>query len=868
MFFKKNIALMTALAAAAQVSPAQAQGLTLEEILVTARKRTESVQDVPLSIVPIQAEALQRRDIQTMQDLATNTIGMTYNGGISSGVQGSAQLRGLSTNFVQDRFQNVGIYIDGVYLQRQSMMNIGMVDLARVEVVKGPQNALYGRNAFAGAINYVTERPGEEFEAYLMTTVGSDDRQDYGGAISGTIIPDLLYGRAAYRTSEYDGANENPHPFSGVNVPGFHNEDNLGGWDDETTSLSLVFTPSEHLEIGATYYDTEIQREFQSSYFINGLQQVASFGTSVFDDLNFNRKTMQIQQGPFFTEYTGNTIWKGKLPDSHPGGTFIGSGAAQEDQVIPGAVDPRGYGSLADTELFGMTLAWDITEAWSLSYQFGSIEHDSQTSGPAQRDALEGSLYNDVIQVLHSSDFSSRPNSNLETDSHELRVEWNGGEKLFFSGGLYYADTDDESYDLTIFAPTCSNRDLNGDGSAEDEIANCSLEIVPGMPSPLDDAQFLGILDFFNTYWNGARANDTQYDDEIMAIFFEASYDLTDKLVIRLEARYTEEDREVERLTDIFGLAPGEVGVGNGLTGPAEVESTIVVPRDDETFDYFTPRLSIDWAWSDNSLLYAYVAKGVKSGGFNNSTSTADLTYDEEENWTFEVGSKNVFFDNRLTLNGAVFYVDWSDLQGALSPIVQSQNSNVVVGNIGDATNFGFEVESSWRFNEVWSVDLAYTWINPEYDDTSYDAAQRYYYWNCDVDVIPPDDPETGPFLCGDTSVDGNQLSRTSKQQAIAAINYVDEWFDGWVVSARFDASYRSKQYLTPLNVGYIDAYTLYNGSVNFTGPDGHWDLTLWGKNLSDESYVSGAFSTALFNNYLVATGQERSYGATLRYNF
>jgi iron complex outermembrane receptor protein len=873
MFDKKKIAVLVALSSLA--GGLQAQGtdgseLMLEEIIVTARKQAESLQDVPLSIVPFQGEQLMRRDIQSMEDLAANTIGLSYNQGVSSGVQGSATIRGLSTNFVQDRFQNVGIYVDGVYLQRQSMMNIGMVDLARVEVVKGPQNALYGRNAFAGAINYVTDKPTEEFSAYLMTTQGSDDRHDYRGAVSGTLIQNKLLGRVAYGQSEFDGANKNPHPYSGVNVPGFNNEDNLGGWDDETYSASLTFTPTDTIETGITYYHTDVKREFQSSYFINGIQEVANFGTSQYDDMNFNQKTLQVQQGPILQEFTGNTLYKGKLPERPKPGTYAGTGTPQADQAIFGAVDPRGYGAKAETELVSVNFAWDISDVWSVQYLFGYIDHDSKTSGTAQRDAMEGSSYNDITKIIHSSDFSSRPNSSMDTDSHELRLQWAGNDKFSGSAGLYYAETNDESYDLTIFAPVCGDRDVNGSGSNADEIANCNLRIEPGMPSPLADSQFLGILDFFDNYWNGSRSNRTKFDDKITAVFMEASYDMTEDLTLRVEARYTEEDREVNRLTDIFGLAPGETGYGTGVFGDVAVESSIVVPKDDKTFDYFTPRFSVDWAWSDENMVYAYVAKGVKSGGFNNSTSVEDLTFDEEENWTYEIGSKNVFFDNHLTLNGAFFYVDWSDMQGSLSPTVQSQNSNTVIGNIGDATNYGFEIEGTWRFNTEWSVDLAYTWIKPEYDDAEFDAAQRYYYYDCPVDVIPDEDPNNPgkPFLCGNTNIDGNQLSRTSEEMGIAAINYVDEWFNGWTVSARIDASYQSKQYVNPLNVGYIDARTLYNGSVNFTGPNNHLDLTLWGKNLSDEDYVQSTFSTGLFTNMLVATGQGLSWGATAKYSF
>jgi len=872
MFVNGKSAVL-ALALASLPAGVQAQGsgseLDLEEVIVTARKRAESVQDIPLAITPFQTEQLLRRDIQTVEDLATNTVGLSYNQGVSSGVQGSATIRGLATNFLQDRFQNVGVYLDGVYLQRQSMMNIGMVDLARIEVVKGPQNALYGRNAFAGAINYVTRKPSEDFEAYLLTTQGSDEREDYRAAFGGTLIEGALYGRVVYGISAFDGANDNPHPFDDADVPGFHNEGKLGGWDDETLAASLVFTPAETVEIGAAYYNTDIRREFQSSYIINGIQEVAAFGTSRYDDMNFNRKTLQMRQGPILSEFTGYTLFEGALPETPGPGRYAGPGMPVEDRAIFGAVDPRGFGARAETELVSVSVNWDIDYRWNLRYQFGYVEHDSLTSGPAQRDALEGSTYSDIARVIRSSDFSSRPNSALDTGSHELRLEWAGGDRLSVSGGLYYAQTDDESHDLTVFAPPCSDRDLNGNGSADDEIANCNLRVVPGVESPLDDVQFLGILDFFNRHWNGQRSNWTRFDDEITAVFAEATYNLTDELKLRLEARYTEEEREVVRLTDNFALAPGQVGTGSGLFGPVAVPSNIVIPEDDETFDYFTPRLSVDWAWRDGGMVYAYAAKGVKSGGFNNSTAVVDLTYDEEENWTFEIGSKNVLFDNRLTLNGALFYVDWSNIQGALSPTVQSQNSNVVIGNIGDATNLGFEIEGVWRFDSRWSVDFGYTWIDPEYDDAEYDAARRYYYYNCPLDVIPPGDPNNPgqPFLCGDADVDGNQLSRTSKHMAIGAVNYAGKWFDGWTVSARLDVAYQSRQYLTPLNVGYIDERTLANGSVNLVGPGGRWDVTVWGKNLSDEEYVQGVFVTSLFTNMLVAGGQGRTWGVTLKYN-
>ena len=943
-----------------RAQPSESEGaLALEEIIVTARRRAESLQEIPLSIVPFQAEQLQRRDIQTVEDIATGTIGLIYNGGTSSGVQGSVTLRGLATNFVQDRFQNVGIYLDGIYLQRQSMANIGMVDLARVEIVKGPQNALYGRNAFAGAINYVTQKPSHELEAYLLTTQGSDERQDYRGALSGPLLRDKLYGRLAWGISKYDGANENPHPLANADISGFHNENNLGGWDDQTYSLALQYNPIDNLELGASYYRTEIKREFQSNYVLAGLREISVFGLTQYDDLNFNEQTLDVYRGGApAVSTTANTLWQGELPTAPGPGQYRGASTcppppvpcstpAPTDNAVFGAVDPRGYGAIADTDLYSFNLAWAINDYWNLKYQFGDIEHESLTGGEAARDALAGSSYFVGIgragaEYIYSSDFSSRPISFVDQQSHELRVSWDA-DRFRLALGAYYSKTDDEQYDLTVFAPVCSDRDVNGDGSNADEIANCNLAIpteprapgaAPLVPSALAQATTganTALINFWDTHWNGRPTNHSQFEDEVTSVFAEFDYELTEALTLRAELRYTIEDRTITRLAGVFGLAPGETGTGSGMTprldfsmgfppapvlepltrpgpmGPVPVigpdgqpvmvpamdsiehsqDSSIEKPEDDETFNYATGRLSIDWAWRENSLLYAYIANGIKSGGFNNTESSSDLTYDEEENYTLEIGSKNTLFDNRLSLNATLFYVDWQGLQGSLAPISDSQNANVVTGNIGDATNLGFEIESSLRLSPAWSIDLAYTWTRPEYENgTEYDAARRHYYYQCNQEgplvleqgrtsepqrfgppqaIVPP---RSSTPLCGNADVGGNQLARTADQQAIGAINYRQEWFDGWDASARLEGSWQSKQYLTPLNVGFIASRTLYNGTVNITSPEARWDITFWGKNLTNEKYVQSQFTLSLFNRYLVALGQRRSWGTTVRYSF
>ena len=766
-----------------------------------------------------------------------------------------------------------------------------------------------------------------------------------------------------------------PHPFANADIQGFHNDGNLGGWDDSTFSAALQLTPGDNLEMSLSYYGTEIQREFQDSYVLNGLREVgaAISGTSFFDDLNYNPKTLVVpgRGGAPDQRTTGNTLWQGELPTTPGPGTFIGPvSATAEDQAVHRAVDPRGYGAIANTDLYSFNLAWDINDRWRLKYQFGDIEHDSLTNGPAARDALRGTSYFNGINFMatppasiynYASTFSSRPNSFMDQQSHELRVDWTG-DRLTASLGAYYSETDDEHYDVTVFAPVCSDRDVNGDGNNADEIANCNQRVSPQTESVLPDPPFLAIYDIFNDYWHGTPSNHARFEDKVAAIFADLDYQVTDQLTLRAELRYTQEDRKIKRLAGIFGLAPGQTVMGVSqlmarsrpvletvqipVTGPmgpvvdamgnimmmdligpdgmpvqrpviAPVQipvigpmgpvrdamgnivtmdligpdgmpveapvfediinpatgeqlvtpdvisqtSTITVPDDDETFSYVTTRLSAQWAVSDDSLLYAYIANGVKSGGFNNSVS--DLTYDEEENWTLELGSKNTLFGNRLMFNFAAYAVNWKDVQGSGSDSTASANANIVTRNIGDATSLGFEFETALRLNDAWGIEFAYARSNPTYDDNArYDAAQRYYYYNCDKAVV------TDGELCGDTDISDKRLARTSQHQALAALTYDRQRDDGWDVSARLEGSYQSKQYLTPLNVGYIAGRTLYNGTLNFISPEGRWDITFWSKNLTNEKYVQSQFTVSFDNRFLVALGQEQTSGASVKYNF
>ena len=867
--YKKHVlAAAIALASTPIVTNAQEAGdtaETMEEVVVTARGRNESLQKVPISISPVSGEQIKQRAYTGLDDIAAATSGFTYEGFSTSGTNGNAVVRGMAQTFTTARTQNVAFFLNGIHLQRQSMMNFGLVDMERVEVVKGPQSAMYGRNAFAGAVNYITSPATETFEANVEATLGDNERQDVKVRVSGPIIGDVLLGKLNIARSEYDGHTKNDHPFADVDVPGPGTTGNIGGWDDQTVSVTLELRPSEQLNFKLDYYNAEIEREPQPYYAFSGVNNVA-WGFTTYSDMNCNSVT---RMSSFGAPITGNSWWCGEVPamPSSAPDNFAPpqSGIPDDTGHNTITIDPRSIGAVADTQVVSLKTSFKINDSLSLDYLFGMTSSDSRTNGgSADRDPLSGvtNLWGiDVINppfgpsivvptVAYTNSFSGRPISELESDSHELRLSYSG-DKWEGSAGLFYSNIDDESHEITLYMPLCAPFNPGEDYGISGEEA-CSLPADGSVPSPLADAtdstaQMLAA-------WHGSQAKHTQFDDSIAAIFAEIAYNVSDDLTLRGEMRYTEEDKSIVRLTDGFGIAPGGFA-----------PSGIVVPEDQENFYYFTPRLTAEYRLNNDQFLYASAAMGVKSGGFNNTSDQAHLTYDEEQNWTYEVGSKNWFMDGALQLNAALYLIDWEDVQGSQAPISGGLGDTLLVANIGDAESLGFEVDGRLLVGDSWSTDFAVSWSDPSYDEgVTYEEASLFINYQCETPIM--NSPQT-TTVCGNSDVGGNQLARTSEWQGSLGVNYQTQVFGNWSLRARLDSNYQSEQYVTPLNLAHTGDRTITNANIALTNND-HWRFSLWGKNILDEEYVGGVFVLSQFSKMIVATGTGPSYGATVSYDF
>ncbi|WP_372861674.1 TonB-dependent receptor [Spongiibacter sp.] len=867
------VSLAVAQLAAAEgqaVKQAATAGHGMEEVVVTARKRQESLQDVPVSITPFSAQDMAQRGFTGMEDIAAATPGFTFDGSITSGHHSNAVIRGLAPQFTIARVQNVSFFMDGVYLPRQSMLNIGLVDMQRIEVVKGPQNALYGRNAFAGAVNYIPALPSDELSGYVSLMVGSDEREDLRVAVGGPITEDGRWlVRAGYGLSRYDGHTRNDHPVADANPAGPNTRGRLGGWDDEAINIGLSFQATDSLAMRLGYYRSEVLRETQPGYMISGLG-ATGFGlrTEEENDLNCNYSTQPDISGNQMV--SGNTLYCGELPNA--------ASDVSDRRVAGIVIDPRGIGAQGDTDFYTFALDWDLSDSLSAHYLFGYADHFSETTGgPGGEDPIKGqriatniplSLLGGENGITRINSFSGRPNIDAKTFSNELRFDWLASESTLLSGGFYHAVVQDTEW-VQLFLNSLCNADT------AENIHNCNTPT--SAPSPiLTEATATApiVWDQGSRQHAKAKGEWSEFEDEIYALFASLSIDINERLAATLEGRYSIEKKSVKRLTDSFAIADGQTftysvgedpivplppdsvsGNGSGRPDQTTLVDGIIVPEDSKVYRYFTPRLTLDYQINDDQKLFVALARGLKTGGFNNAEAESQLTYKVAQSYNLEVGSKNSFFHNSLIVNGALFYIDWRDLQGPQPPVNASLSSSDLIANVGDAVSYGIELEVMYNINRFFNIDLGYT-----YNDASYKkgvvfspATNRV---DCAASDVCPDDGDVG----------GNQMPRSSRQQANIGLNLNLPLFSAWHMNARVDANYQSKQFVTPLNVTTLPERTVTNASLNLSSPDDRWTVNLWGKNILDEDVASYAFYITIFNQYLVSKLPGPSYGASVKY--
>ena len=753
-----------------------AQGLVLEEIVVTARKVEESIQDVPVSISAFSAEQIKQRSVEELEDIALQTPGLTFED-FSNGGFGAPVVRGASQFSITALEQNVSTFFDGVYIPRNYALDLGTASLERVEVVKGPQSALYGANSFLGAINYVTTKPDlEEFGGTVKATIGDDGREDISAEVSIPLVTDRLAIKVGVGSTEYDGDILNSHPAAN-DGPSFGTDDSLGGWDKDSYSINLLATPTDNLNIELAYHNFDVFTESRAQTRLE-LGDLNCGGMSFLSPGNFRG-------------------FCGELPS-----TPLAPGSSTPTGFL---VDPRSIGLDSETDILRAAISGNLTENLSLSYQFANIEGEVFSTGISDRNPLTGQDLTFFGLPGFFNAFTVLPVGGFDYDSHELKLEFSGDNGLYAMVGVFDSDgIDADTGQGGFFAPLFT-----------DSLA------------PITEANIEGSF----------TRNNAIIETETSAIFARVQTPLfNENLTLSIEGRYTDETKS------------SNIVYNDGSSAQ------------DRDEDYFTPRVSLDYRLSDDTLIYASYAEGVKAGGFNveiaGSLELQERTFDEDENDTIELGIKTTLLDGAMQLNATAYYIDWTNLQVTQGAINGGFFTNSIIGNLGEATSKGVELDLTYALTPNLTFNGGLALNDATYNNGT--VSQRLDRASICDDIVCNSN--------GDIS--GNELPRSSDTQWNLGLQYDGAFANEMNYFLRADFVGQSEQFVSEANLGTIPSRELLNLRAGLSGD--RWSAELWVKNATDESYVSNAFyiPNPFFIALVPTFGNERRIGLDLSYSF
>ena len=763
-------AATTAPAAAAPAPEAPVVQAAAEQgdIIVTARNRVEKLQDVPLAITSFSAETLERNQVRNLRDLSYLTPGLSItSGGSEFGV--NPIIRGQTNLNAGSGDPNVGVFIDGVYISNNNAINVGLSDIERIEVVKGPVSALYGHNAFAGAINYVSKRPSlSDIQGRITGTVGNDQQYLAQGSLSVPLIRDVLAVRVAGGYEHFGGSYKDDV-----------NGERAGGYKKRDVQGSFQFKPdSAFTAFGSYYYGNDVFGPSAIAYNAN----------------NCGARTVPLAQDP---SGTGFSQFCGRFdPDSHP----------VEVPALPKLADASGNARKVNLA------------SLNLSYNFGpatitSITGYTKTNQQRYTDFIgrrAGTPYTLVpgpgtVNLLEL--FGS--NTNNRDFSQEIRLQSAGDKPFRVQAGAFY-------YKGKFFTTTILGLDATPIPAGQ--------TINAGFPR--NSLTVNGVLS--NNIIGQTLSHDRQYSG-----FVGAEYDIVQGLTASGEYRYTDQkkDQLVIRNT---GCAGNLTVATASCTGPAPTPYLYpngITPASGK-FTFSNYRGTLKYAIQPGMNVYASVANGTKAGGFNQRSVAAadgsqpDLKFNPETNVTYEIGSKNSLFDNRLQFNVAVYHIDTKGIQIS-GPSSVPTNPGLVTKNFGSVHNTGFEAELVAKVAQGVRLNGGFSYANPRFGSDAYDfgagtaclsipqCAGRVIIATPGTPLNPVATLANGmPNTANKTvlSLDGLHLPRTPRMQITGGMDlFGDIGSSGlrWTATGNF--RYEDKQYAFNNNISTYGPRTIVN---------------------------------------------------------
>jgi outer membrane receptor protein involved in Fe transport len=794
----KRSAIAIAVAGGLAAMPLQAQ--MLEEVIVTATKRAVGMQDVPIALSVMSGAKIAEAGITNLEDMAVFMPNVHIAEGSSSD---SIFIRGIGSGINFGFEQSVGTFIDGVYFGRAQASRSSFLDIERVEVLKGSQSTLFGKNTIAGAISITTAKPTDEFEGSIQLAV----EPEFGGqratlTLSGPIT-DNFGARLVIQDEQSDGWMDN----------GAINQDEQQK-DNQVGRLVLAWQPTENLDVGFKY-----ETGSSDTTGTNEVISVASTAAAAF----------YTTADPNFAQNSGFGYDKSEA-------TF-GAGTPRRGEAYHDS----------DWDISTLTVEWALGEH-TLKSITGYVDYSFETARDSDYSAIKSlHRYRDESHKQFTQEFLL---TSPQSDTFE------------YLAGLFYQDEElqhNRSTDVSLQA-----------------LFNAGVGLPPVTASGLFD---------------GTGNNTFNQDAQTTSAFFEGTFHLSDTLRVIAGVRYSEDEKEFDKsaiVAPLFTTGPASPlltsvyadtlrltrahdfrdGVAQVFDATAPNSLAITDLNTERKEEHVTGDLTVQWDFSEDTMLYAKYGNGYKAGGFDEDNAQANVDaqeYEDENSESIEFGAKMDLWEGRGRLNIALFHSEFEDVQVSTF----DGTAGFIVGNAAESEVDGIELDGMFAVSEEITIFGAIAFLDANYKsftDAACTAQQT-------IDHAAAGGTNTRANCLNDLS--GERLQFAADMSANFGITYNTEITDSLELGLGADVMY-TEDFDTAADADPVlvqDAYTKVNARISLGDIDGTWSLALLGKNLTDET-TSGwgndipLGSFGFDNSFFQVIDAPRSYEIQATYNF
>ncbi len=779
----------------------------LEEITVTATRRVQNMQEVPISVVAITGDNLEARGLDNLEEVSQGVPNVVITGG-GGGTGGTTfRMRGIP---------NVGTYIDNVWqVGTAGFLTQEFVDIDRVEVLRGPQGTMFGRDSTGGAIRIWTKRPGEELGGNITATIGNYDRLDLKGSIDIPITDSIR--------SKWTLANMSRDGYIKSLTTGQYG----GGVDQQVMRGDIVWDATEALSFRVNYQSSE-------STMTEPRVQDAMFRT--YNDPSPNWTKILVGLPEFYT-YVG-TDSRGQPVEpffnpvnqvaGYPGGK-VGQWENRSNSTLPNRYN---------TDQASIEANYRLTDDIDILWLSSKVSQDANSVVD-----WDNSQYDLVLDINRSV---------LDMESHELQVTGTLFDQFEWMGGLY-------SWDQTT-------RTRNGRWQANEfqkglfPIANvlnsAACNPVGGVP-----AGYQTCAQVWAGVAPGAYDVSSIAEQDGWAGFGEVTMHVTDQLDITLGARHHDQQGYSQNLARIAGVsAPKPLDPTQYHVGDAFAGNKTGVPNK-FAFQKNTLRGVAQYIINDNLNAYVSYSEGFNSGGVSapviNGVRT-EFPFRPSTLENTEFGFRSDLLDSTLRLNITVFRTIWADLQAAgvvKDPVTGVQIPTLVTTNVGEAEAKGFEVEVTWVPTENLLLTFGGGKLDTAYTNVAAGTMAGHLPLNSGTEFAAA--PDTS-FTLGAQYT--SNLSGGSRLISRLDHNYQGQFW-------RSEPFLRVDGYAAVPD-GYEESGDWGVTNMRFTYQPGaaDWQVSLFGTNITDEFMINSGFFHGIWGFDFATVGRPREYGLSFEY--